>query len=77
MIYKKIKATEEYRVNTVAEAKALIEEMTMGQREEGYFLVSAGYTHKEKKKKGEIIDECEVVKIVKAFSPLWEEIDNG
>ena len=48
--YTKLKTKEEYRVESVADAKALIEDITTGQKEEGYILVSAGQAHKTKKK---------------------------
>ncbi len=45
-------------------------------RQKGYTIGTNGYTHKEKKSKGQVIDECWVVKIVKIFEPMWEESVN-
>lgn len=69
---RKIKATEEYRVDTEEEAKQTMEEFRKNAFKEGYTLNSCGYVYKEKKAKGEIIDECYVVKVVKIFGGIWE-----
>ena len=50
----------------------MIDEARTEANEKGYAILSAGYTHKEKKKKGEVIDDCEIVKIVKEFGGVWE-----
>lgn len=66
-----LKRTEEYRVSTEDEAKSAIESFTQEAREKGYTIVSASYTYKEKKSKGEVIDYGYLVKITKVFGDFW------
>lgn len=68
----KIKSTEEFRVNTEEEAKQAMEEFRQNAPVEGYILNSCGYTHKEKKTKGSVVDECYIVKVVKIFGGIWD-----
>ena len=42
---------------------------------DGYRVLSCGYTHKEKKSKGEVIDSCEIVKCVMEYSTVWEGLE--
>ena len=51
-----LKVTQEYRVDTEEEAKEALESFRRQADEKGYTLKSAGYTLKEKKSKGEVID---------------------
>lgn len=44
--------------------------------EKGYILNSFAYTKKEKKAKGEIIDDCYLVKVVKVYGGVWDGLDN-
>lgn len=69
---KLLKKTEEYRVESDVEARQMIDDCRTEAIEKGYAIAAAGYTHKEKKMKGEIIDSCEIVKIVKVFGGIWE-----
>lgn len=66
-----LKTTEEYRTENENEAKSLMEEMRANAAKEGYLLNQCGYTHKEKKAKGEVIDEAYVVKAVKVYNGVW------
>lgn len=61
------KRTEEWRVNDEAEAKALIEQAKAGEAAEGYELKSYKMVKKDKKSKGEIIDEWVIVTLVKQW----------
>lgn len=61
------KRTEEWRVNDEMEAKALIEKAKAGEAEEGYELKSYKMVKKDKKSKGEIIDEWVIVTLVKQW----------
>ena len=63
----KLKVTEEYRVDTENEAKEAMENFRQRAAQEGYILNSCGYTHKEKKSKGEIVDEGYLLKVVKVY----------
>lgn len=67
-----LKRTEEYRVESDVEARKAIDDVRADANEKGYQIASAGYTHKEKKAKGEVIDACEILKIVKVFGGIWE-----
>lgn len=66
-----LKKTEEYRATTEEEAKKAIEDFTQEAKEKGYIILSASYTYKEKKAKGEVIDYGYLVKVVKVFSDFW------
>lgn len=61
------KRTDEIRVETEEEAKALIESFKEKSKNEGYEITSYTSTHKVKKSKGEIIDDYFIVKIVKVW----------
>lgn len=67
-----LKQTEEYRVNTEDEAIKVIENFKQAAHDEGYVLKSSGYTLKEKKQKGEVIDSGFLLKVVKEISTFWE-----
>ena len=45
-------------------------------RKEGYTLNSFAYTKKEKKSKGEVIDDGYLVKVVKVYGGFWDGLDN-
>lgn len=68
----KLKVTEEYRVDTENEAKEAMENFRQRAAQEGYILNSCGYTHKEKKSKGEIVDEGYLLKVVKVYGGFWD-----
>jgi hypothetical protein len=61
------KRTEEWRVADEAEAKALIEKAKADEAIEGYELKSYKMVKKDKKSKGEIIDEWVIVTLVKQW----------
>ena len=60
-----INTTEVYRVDTEGEAAALIE---AAKNEGGYVLSKYSSTKKERKAKGEVIDEWYHVVLVKTFN---------
>lgn len=61
------KRTEEWRVNDEEEAKALIEQAKANENVEGYELKSYKMVKKDKKSKGEVIDEWVIVTLVKQW----------
>ena len=61
------KRTEEWRVNDEQEAKALIEQAKANENAEGYELKSYKMVKKDKKSKGEVIDEWVIVTLVKQW----------
>lgn len=67
-----IKTTEEYRVDTEEQAKEAMEFFRQDAKEKGYTLKANGYTLKEKKQKGEVIDSGFLLKVVKEISTFWE-----
>lgn len=58
------KTTEEHRADTEAEATALIEAAKADAR---YVLAKYSSVHKERKQKGEVIDDYFIVTLVKVF----------
>lgn len=60
-----ITVTETYRVDTEEEAARLIEESKNNSK---YTLAKYSSVHKERKQKGEIIDEYEKVSLTKVFA---------
>jgi hypothetical protein len=62
-----MKQTDEIKVATEGEAKALIESFKDKAAEEGFEITSYTSTLKEKKSKGEVIDSFYIVKIVKRW----------
>lgn len=67
-----LKVTQEYRVDTEEEAKEALESFRCQADEKGYTLKSAGYTLKEKKSKGEVIDRGYLVKVSEEHGTFWE-----
>ena len=67
-----IKATEQYRCDTEAEAKELIEEAKQSHQ---YTVVKSSSEIKTLKQKGEIVDEWRRVTITKEFTSEKEPID--
>lgn len=62
-----VKQTDEIMVSTEEEAAALIQRFKDKSAVEGFEITNYSSTHKEKKSKGEVIDEYYVVKIVKKW----------
>ena len=71
-----LKVTAEYRAESEEEAKQMNEDFKKESVEKGYILNSFAYTKKEKKAKGEIIDDCYLVKVVKVYGGVWDGLDN-
>jgi len=63
---------EVYRVDTAEEVRAFNEELKADAVENGYVLKSYSYTLKEKKLKGEVVDQAYVVKVVKEYAGFWD-----
>ena len=64
-----IKTTEEHRADTEAEAAELIDAAKSDGR---YVLSKFSSVHKEKKQKGEIVDDYFIVTLVKVFDDAKE-----
>ena len=67
-----LKKTEEYRTESENEAKEVMDEFRQKASEDGYEIAVLGYTYKEKKSKGEIIDSAFIVKVVKNYNKIFE-----
>lgn len=67
-----LKETIEYRTESEAEAKEMMEMFREKAKTEGYILSSCGYTLKEKKAKGEVVDSGYLLKVVKTHGGFWE-----
>lgn len=70
-----LKVTAEYRVESEEEAKQMNENFKKEAKEQGYVLNSFAYTRKEKKSKGEVIDDGYLVKVVKVYGGFWDGSD--
>ena len=71
-----LKVTAEYRAESEEEAKQMNEDFKKEARDQGYILTSFAYTKKEKKSKGEVIDDGYLVKVVKVYGGFWDGLDN-
>ena len=69
---REIKITEELRTDSEVEAKEIMEKYREDAKVKGYTIGASGYTYKEKKAKGEVIDNGFLVKIVKIYSDFWD-----
>lgn len=71
-----LKVTSEYRAESEEEAKQMNEDFKQEAKKNGYILTSFSYTKKEKKSKGDIIDEGYLVKVVKTYGGFWDGLGN-
>ena len=70
-----LKVVEEYRAESEQEVKEMNEQFKADAKSEGYILNSFSYTKKEKKSKGEIIDEGYLVKVAKIYGGFWDGLE--
>ena len=70
---KLLNVTTEYRTYTEEDAKNYIEAFRREAAEKGYTVKSAGWTHKEKVRKKEVVAEAWVVKCVAVYNSVWDE----
>lgn len=68
----KLSITEKYRAETREEAEDFIRAQRENGVKEGYEVTEAKYTHKDRKKGGEIIDKAELVTITKVYMTIWD-----
>lgn len=71
-----LKVTEEYRAESEQEVKEMNENFKNEAHQKGFILNSFSYNKKEKKKKGEIIDECYLIKVTKIYGGIWDGLDD-
>lgn len=67
-----LNTTEVFRIDTEEEVQAAIEEEKSLANEQGYILKGYSSKIKEKKSKGEIIDQGYEVTFKKEFNTFWE-----
>lgn len=67
-----LNVTEVYRIDTEEEVQIAIEEAKQEANDEGYILKGYSSKVKEKKSKGEIIDNGYEVTLKKEFNTFWE-----
>lgn len=70
-----LKVTEEYRAESEQEVKEMNEQFKTEAKSEGYILNAFSYTKKEKKAKGEIVDEGYLVKVAKVYGGFWDGLE--
>ena len=70
---KKLKVTEEFRVETEEEAKMMVENYQKEGLEQGFSIIKWSADYKTKKSKGEIIDSGYLLKITFMISDFWNE----
>ena len=68
-----IRTTEEIKAYTEQEAKDIMETIRLEAGSKGYIVGASGYTHKERKARGAVVDECWMIKVVKIYGTMWEE----
>ena len=67
-----LEKTTKYRCDTENEAKEQIEAFREEAKTKGYMIKKIGYEYKNKKAKGEIIDEAWVLSVTAVYANLWE-----
>lgn len=70
-----LKVTEEYRAESEHEVKEMNEQFKEKAKAEGYVLNAFSYTKKEKKAKGEVIDDGYLVKVAKVYGGFWDGLE--
>ena len=70
---KKLKVTEEFRVETEDEARAMVDKYQQEGFNKGFSITKWSADFKTKKAKGEVIDQGYLLKITSQFSDFWEE----
>lgn len=70
-----LKVTEEYRAESEQEVKEMNEQFKTEAKNDGYLLNAFSYTKKEKKAKGEIVDEGYLVKVTKTYGGFWDGLE--
>ena len=67
-----VQTVEVYKITNEAEVEEFINQEKKKAEDEGYILKGYSSEHKEKKSKGEVIDEAEQVKLTKVYGNFWE-----
>jgi hypothetical protein len=67
-----MQVVETYRIDSEKEVEEFINQEKKRAEEDGYILKGYSSDHKDKKSKGEIVDEAELVKLTKVYGSFWE-----
>lgn len=67
-----VQVVETYKIDNETEVEEFINQEKERAAQEGYLLKGYSSDHKEKKAKGEIVDEAEQVKVTKVYGSFWE-----
>ena len=70
-----LKVTEEYRAESEQEVKEMNEQFKTEAKTKGYILNAFSYNKKEKKSKGNIIDDGYLVKVIKVYGGFWDGLE--
>ena len=70
-----LKVVEEYRAESEQEVREMNEQFETEAKSDGYILSAFSYTKKEKKSKGEIIDDGYLVKVAKVYGGFWDGLE--
>lgn len=70
---RRLEVTEKYRADTENEAKDFLEKVRT-EADGNYLLKKSGYEYKDKKSKGEVIDEAYICSVTKVYGAVWDEI---
>lgn len=70
-----LKVTEEYRAESEQEVKEMNDMFEEQAQTKGYILNSFSYTKKEKKAKGEIIDDGYLIKVSMIYGGFWDGLE--
>ena len=70
-----LKVVEEYRAESAQEVKEMNKQFKNEAKSKGYILNAFSYTKKEKKSKGEIIDDGYLVKVAKVYGGFWDGLE--
>ena len=70
----KLKETIDYRVDTEDGAIRFIEQERKGAEDRGYIVAKAAYSLKQKKAKGEVVDQGYLVSITYEYLNFWDEV---
>ena len=70
-----LKVVEEYRAESEQEVKEMNEQFKAEAKSDGYILSAFSYIKKEKKSKGEIIDDGYLVKVAKVYGGFWDGLE--
>jgi hypothetical protein len=64
-----------YRCESEDEAKGVVEAYKQKGKEEGFFVNKFSYQLKEKKSKGEVIDNCYLTEIEVIYATIWGALE--